>query len=247
MTVHTVSDTNPTRVTGADQYRISFTRLLTPEHPTFKQMEEFFLPEHRHPHGYGLAFLESEEHSLLYVGTVHQIEEHRAAHGTVPLDITQGAVYEFWPQSDGWADYLPGNTWHPDGLGILATFPHPQGGEVIVYEFHGSWFKDRPARPLVTFHCTNCHADTFRDLGNVHENDGPDARRWAARQARKHVHSVGREHSECRKTNPALSRMAAAVASEMFGSPQPEIAWESRCATTGPCAEIRHLRARTTG
>ncbi|MET7993071.1 hypothetical protein ABZU76_19470 [Amycolatopsis sp. NPDC005232] len=37
-------------------------------------------------------FLESEEHSVTYVGRIQQIEDHRAADaaGTAPLDVTRG-------------------------------------------------------------------------------------------------------------------------------------------------------------
>lgn len=44
------------------------------------------------PAEYDLVFLESEEHSVTYVGRIQQIEDHRAADaaGTAPLDVTRG-------------------------------------------------------------------------------------------------------------------------------------------------------------
>ncbi|MFF4756357.1 hypothetical protein ACWD5R_39565 [Streptomyces sp. NPDC002514] len=243
---HYVSETNPTRVTRADWYRISMTGLLTPRHEDFEAMQSVFPSECRRPEGYGLAFLESEEHSRLYVGPIEQITEYKKD-PSKPLDVSQGQTYDKWPNTDEWEQFIPDNTWNPDGRGIITTFAHPMGGDAIVYEFHGSWLKDRPKRPLVTFHCTHCHADTFHDSGKVHENHGPDDRRWAAQQARQHIHSaerhgVGGENSQCRKADPNMMLTVTKIANEIYGTNNPVTPYESMCATSGPCATIRELK-----
>ncbi|WP_062214649.1 hypothetical protein [Streptomyces sp. NBRC 109706] len=250
-TYHYVSDTHPARVTGADRYRLPIVGYLTPAHPRFDEMTAFLADEHKRPDGYGLIFLESEEHSALYFGPIEQVQQYQAenADGTATFDQRQGHIYEFWPEGSGWADYIPNLTWHPDGRGILTTHPHPDGNsQVIVYEYHGSRSPNRPDQPLVTYHCTRCHANTLHDIGHVQANTGPNARRWAGKQARQHVlsaqrHGVGTQASLCRPSDPQMSRIVAQVASDMFGRTVPETSWESGCATNGPCAEIRHLRA----
>ncbi|MGQ7754414.1 hypothetical protein ACUN29_39205 (plasmid) [Streptomyces sp. WC2508] len=88
--------------------------------------------------------------------------------------------------------------------------------------------------------------DTFRDCGHVHENTGPDSRRWAARQ---HLisaarHGVGK-NSECRPNGGEMLRAVNAAAREMWGTtgnalPDTDDAY---CATKGPCSIIRELRA----
>lgn len=236
MTVHTVGK-NPTYVTGADRYRIPFTGILTSEHPQFERMQEFILPEHRHPEGYGLAFLESEEHSATYIGSVRQIEEYRAANtdGTATLDPSQGALYAFWPHGEGWDDYLPNNTWNEGGEGIVTEFDHPLGGKVTVYEY----LKD--GTPMVGFHCERCHPSPDIEHEARMPNRGPHDRRWSGRNARVHI----RHHTEqCRPVDPHMAEVVTAVANEKLGTNNPVVTWESRCATTGPCAQIRHLRAR---
>ncbi|GAA1111832.1 hypothetical protein [Streptomyces javensis] len=244
---HYVSETNPTHVTHAEWYRISLTRVLTPQHENFDGMQSIFPPEYRRPEGYGLAFLESEEHSRLYVGSIQQITEYQNDL-TMPLDVSQGQTYDKWPHTEGWDTFIPDNTWNPDGRGIITAFEHPEGGDVIVYEFHGSWLKDKPKRPLVTFHCTHCHQDTFHDSGKIHENHGPHDRRWAARQARQHIHSaqrhgVGGENSQCQKADPNMMRIVTEVTNDIYGTNNPVTPYESMCATTGPCATIRELKA----
>jgi len=242
MAAHTVSETNPTYVTGADRYKLPFTGFLTPEHPQFEEMEEFFLPEHRRPEGYGLVFMESEEHSATYVGSIRQIEEYRAANtdGTAVVDVSQGTVYAFWPHGTGWDTYLPNNTWNKSGEGIVTEFEHPLGGNVTVYEYLKAGADGEETR-MVGFHCERCH----RPLGSDHEagspNHGPQDRRWSARNARVHI----RRYAElCRPVDPRVEEIVTAVANEMHGTNRPVVSFESRCATTGPCAQIRNLRAR---
>ena len=242
MTVHTVSKNNPLYVTGADAYRIPFTGLLTPQNPQFAAMEQFFLPEHRRPEDYGLAFLESPEHSLTYLTSLRQITEYRAANtdGTAVLDPTQGQMYGFWPRDEGWDTFIPANTWNPVGEGIVTEFDHPLGGKITVLEYLKIG-TDGEKTPMVGLHCERCHRDPATDLENNLPNNGPQDRRWIARNARLHV----RSHTEqCRPINPSIVATVTAVANDMYGTNNPVVSWESRCATTGPCAQIRSLRAR---
>ncbi|MCZ0204706.1 hypothetical protein OZK63_04670 [Streptomyces sp. UMAF16] len=243
---HYVSDSNPVHVTHAEWYRISLTGILTPQHENFEAMQSIFPPEHRRP-GYGLAFLESEEHSRLYVGSIEQITAYTSDPST-RLDVSQGQTYDHWPHTDGWTEFIPDTTWNPDGRGVVTAFEHPAGGDVIVYEFHGSWLPGRPTRKLVTFHCTHCHTDTFHDSGKVLENRGPHDRRWAVRQARQHIrsakqHGVGGQASQCRKADPSMMRIVTQVANELSGLNRPVSSYESMCATSGPCATVRELKA----
>lgn len=252
MTVHYVSDTNPTRVTGADRYRLPLVGYLTPDHPQFEAMTEFIADEHRRADGYGLIFLESPEHSALYLGSIEQVQRYQAANadGTATFDQSQGHTYEFWPQGEGWNEFIPHLTWHPDGQGILATHPHPDGrSEVVVYEFHGSRLPNRPTEPLVTYHCTRCHANTLHDIGHVQGNTSPTARRWAGKQARQHIysaqrHSVGTEASRCRPPDPRTLQVVNEISRREYGRPTLPDTDEGYCAVHGPCSTIRHLRAR---
>ncbi|MFD9047784.1 hypothetical protein [Streptomyces zaomyceticus] len=239
MTAHTVSDTNPTYVTGADQYRISVTGLLTPDNPQFTQMEELLNLEHRRPDGYGIAFLESEEHSRTYYGSIQQIEEHRAG-GSPALDLSKGALYAFWPNGSGWEDFIPATTWNAGGQGIVTEFDHPLGGRVTVYEYVLEG-RDTDNTPMVGFHCDRCHPDPNIDHETSMPNRGPQDRRWSARNAREHI----RSHTvRCKPIDPHLAEAVQAVANQQYGLNNPTVSWDSHCATTGPCGQIRHMRAR---
>lgn len=240
-TVHTVSDKNPVHVVRADRYRISFSGFLTPQHPDFAAMERYFLPEHRRREGYGLAFLESEEHFVTYAGSIEQIADYRKAQGhreSVDLDCSQGHCYHGWPQGYGWDELTPPGTWHADGRGIVTEFGHC-GTKVVVYEY----VEDRDGKRvnMVAFHCQRCHVRPDIHFDYATENRGPADRRWIARKARTHIRHAA---EECRPADPRISEVVTAVANEMDGGDRPVIADESRCATTGPCSEIRHLRAR---
>ncbi|MEV5348920.1 hypothetical protein [Streptomyces achromogenes] len=236
MAVHTLSETNPTYVTGADSYRVSITALLTPDTPHFTVMQEYFKAEHRRPEGHGLAFLESEEHHLVYTGSVQQIQEYRAGSA---LDTAQGALYGFWPHGTGWDDFIPHTTWNPGGEGIVTEFTHPLGGKVTVFEYIEE--TDGQKKPMVGFHCDRCHPSPTIDHEVRMANRGPQDRRWSARNARVHI----RSHAErCRPVDPRFAEVAQQVANREYGVNHPTVTWDSRCATTGDCARIRHLRAR---
>ncbi|MGW2863306.1 hypothetical protein [Streptomyces sp. NPDC001205] len=262
-TEHQVSDKNPARVTGCDRYRLPVTATIVPGAPGYEDMVEM-LKDNGHdtrPEGYGVIFLESEEHSAAYFGSIAQIQQYQRdnADGTATFDPSQGVMYDQWPHGKGWDTFIPRVFWNQarrgavaDGIGLVTAFAHTEipGAEVIVYEFEGTWLRDREPEQLVTYHCTGCHLDTFHDSGHVNENTGPHARRWAARQARQHIISahrdgVGGEHSACRPNNGEMLRAVNAAAREMWGTTRNALpdTDDAYCATKGPCSIIRELRA----
>jgi len=262
-TPHNVSDTNPAHVTSCDRYRLPLVGTIVSGTPGYEDMVEM-LRDNGHdtrPDGYGLIFLESEEFSATYFGSIAQIEQYKRENtdGTATFDASQGVMYAQWPHGKGWDDFLPRTFWNvkargaiADGVGLVTAFAHTEtpGAEVIVYEFEGAWRSGGKPQQLVTYHCTACHMDTFHDIGHVQENTGPDRRRWAARQARQHImgahrHGVGGQESPCRPNKGEMLRVVNAVAREMWGTtgnalPDTDDAY---CAAKGPCSIIRELRA----
>lgn len=245
-TKHFVNPANPTNVIGAEQYRVSFTFCLTPEHPNFAALEQGCVePQHRRPDGYGLAFLQSEEVSLTYVGSITQIEDYQRQlaadqDGARPgaLDIAAGVVYKFWPQTPAWEPMIPNHTWHPGGHGVLAEIAH-RGTSVVVYEFVED--RDGVQVPVVGWHCLSCHSrDPF---GHTVRNNGPQDRWWMARAARIHAHRAERDPKECRPLDPELVRLVLDIASKQDGRHRQPVSEDSLCATSGPCARLRHARA----
>ncbi|MFC9259379.1 hypothetical protein ACFT25_06115 [Streptomyces hydrogenans] len=236
MTQHTVSSENPVHVTGADSYRITYTFVITPDSPVYEETEDNLKPAHRRPGGHGIALLESEEHHLAYYGPIAQIEAFRE--GTA-LDLSQGAVYAKWPQGEQWDTLIPAGTWTQSGEGIITTFDHPLGGKVTVYEFLQA-AEDGTQVPTVAFHCDRCHPIPGIDHETTRRNTGPQDRRWTARLARTHIH---RHAALCRPVDPRYAEVAQTLLNQETGVDAPTVTWESRCATTGPCAQIRHLRA----
>ncbi|MFJ6661616.1 hypothetical protein ACIQNG_35495 [Streptomyces sp. NPDC091377] len=213
-TAHHVSETNPAHVTSCDRYRLPLVGTIAPGNPGYEDMVDM-LRENGHDtrEGYGLIFLESEEFSATYFGSIEQIEKYKRENvdGTATFDASQGVMYAQWPHGKGWDDFLPRTFWNvkarggiADGVGLVTAFAHTEtpDAEVIVYEFEGTWSSGGTPQQLVTYHCTACHLDTFHDCGHVHENTGPSSRRWAARQARQHLisahrHGVGDTKGPC--------------------------------------------------
>ncbi|MEV0449846.1 hypothetical protein [Streptomyces sp. NPDC050600] len=259
---HHVSDTNPAHVTGCDRYRLPLVGTIAPGTPGYEDMVEMLKDNGHHTReGYGLIFLESEEFSGTYFGSIEQIEQYKRENvgGTATFDASQGVTYAHWPHGEGWDSFIPRVFWNTqargaiaDGVGLVTAFAHAgiPGAEVIVYEFEGTWRRDGEPQQLVTHHCTACHTDTFHDSGHVHENTGPDSRRWAARQARQHIisaarHGTGTTNSACQPRNGEMLHAVNALARDMWGTqgnalPDTDDAY---CATKGPCSIIRELRA----
>ncbi|MEU6996643.1 hypothetical protein ABZ953_39080 [Streptomyces sp. NPDC046465] len=261
---HHTSDTNPSHVTGADRYRLPLVGTILAGNPAFDDMVTYLSEGernlHTRPEGYGLIFLESEEHSATYFGPIEQIEQYKRdnAEGTATFDSSLGVMIAQWPHGRGWDDFLPRVFWNNaarggiDGVGLVTAFAHTEipDAEVIVYEFEGTWLRDEGPEQLVTYHCTGCHADTFHDSGHVHKNTGPHVRRWAARQARQHIvsahrHGVGGQDSACRPNGGEMLRVINAFARDTLGhagNPLPDTD-DAYCAAKGPCSVIRELRA----
>ncbi|MFJ2745890.1 hypothetical protein ACIO3O_40240 [Streptomyces sp. NPDC087440] len=262
-TPHHVSDASPSHVMSCDYYRVPLVGVIAPGNPGFEDMVKVLQDNghHSRPEGYGLIFLESEEFSAVYFGAITQIEQYKRDNtdGTGTFDGSLGVTYAQWPQGAGWDDYIPRVFWNAkargavaDGVGLVTAFAHTEipGAEVIVYEFEGTWRPGGEAKQMVTYHCTGCHEDTFHDSGHVHDNTGPDRRRWAARQARQHLisasrHGVGDKKSACRPTNGEMLRAVNALAREKWGTPGNALpdTDDAYCATKGPCSVIRELRA----
>ncbi|MFF0386857.1 hypothetical protein [Streptomyces sp. NPDC004286] len=261
-TPHHVSETNSAHVTGCDAFRLPVVGILTPDTPGYERMVEVLRDNGRdtRPEGYGLILLESEEFSATYFGPIEQIVQYRRENtdGKATFDPSQGVMCAQWPGGPGWDDFLPRVFWNmrargavADGVGLVTAFAHPEaaGAEVIVYEYEGTWRPGGKPEHMVTYHCTACHLDTFHDCGHVHENTGPDRRRWAARQAREHIisaarHGVGARNSACRLPDDGMLRAVNDAARSMWGTtgnalPDTQAAF---CAVKGPCSIIRELR-----
>jgi hypothetical protein len=262
-TAHHVSDTNPAHVTGCDRYRLPLVATIVPGNSGYEDMAGMLRDSghHTRPEGYGLIFLESEEFSATYVGSIEQIEQYKRDNvdGTATFDASQGVMFAQWPHGKGWDAFIPRVFWSmeargavADGVGLVTAFAHTEvpGAEVIVYEFEGTWRPGGEPQQLVTYHCTACHLDTVHDGGHVHENTGPGRRRWAARQARQHIisaarHGVGDANSACRPDDGQMLRTVNAVARDVWGTqgnalPDTD---DGYCAAKGPCSIIRELRA----
>ncbi|MFH8886603.1 hypothetical protein [Streptomyces californicus] len=263
-TPHHVSETNPTHVTSCDGYRLPLIGYLLPDlTPAYDDLVQWLREDGKdtRPEGYGVVFLESEEFAVTYFGSIEQIQQYQrdTIDGPTPFDASRGVMYAQWPHGKAWDTFLPTVFWNnakrgavADGVGLVTAFAHNAmpGAEVVVYEFEGRWLPGHDPKPMVTYHCTACHQDTFHDSGHVHENTGPGSRRWAARQARQHIvgaarHGVGGTSSPCRPNNGQMLHAVNALARDMWGTtsnPLPDTD-DAYCATKGPCSILRELRA----
>jgi hypothetical protein len=160
----------------------------------------------------------------------------------------RGTWVDRWPDSDAWSDFIPAGTWCPGGQGIVTEYGFA-GAKVIVYEVLG-----RPAylslgpkgdpgkpAPVVTFHCTRCHAADTRD--HRYTSASPEDRRAACQAARRHMLP-----NKC-------GGPAAAVDSLASGAPASRDTkgmWAAACPTrpvdpddlaaNSTCAEVRQAR-----
>lgn len=264
---HETSPTSARHVTGGAPYRVSLLGTLTPAHPSFEEMVGYlkFRDDrdfHTRPEGYGLVFLESEEHCLTYFGPLEQIQGYERATEAGErwtLDTSPGVTLEKWPSTGAWGDFIPPSYWNvekagavADGVGIVTAFAHNAvaGAEVIVYEYEAQRTPSAPLHKMATYHCTACHKDAAYDGGHSYENAAPDDRRWAARRARSHIlsamtHGVGDANSACRPGDGDMLRAVNALAKQRLGisgNVLPDTD-ETYCMTHGPCAYLRELRA----
>lgn len=248
--VHYTSETNPTFVKHSELYRITSTALVEAGTPLFEDIQEELDAEHpfRRSDGYGVVWFESEEHSILHLTSTERVARWRET--GEGIDLSAGVNQDRWPNTGPWKAENPTGTWHNDGQGILGYIDHPQQPDgIVVYEYHGKWphqRDDEPDQPLVTFHCTVCHLNTFAG-GEVYDNTDATRRRWAGRKARQHARSAERygvgtigdgNHGECFRMGRAFGEAIAAV------TDTPYMEDASDCAASGPCATIRHLKAK---
>ena len=260
--VHDVSPTNPARVTRSRFYRMSWAGVIEHSDPRFRDLAGVF-PEAYRPTGtFGTAGLESQEHSILWIGSPDVVVRFRddPAQAVPWAEINQtGSRVDRWPNSDAWLDLIPATTWNPGGQGIVTEHDF-DGAKVIVYEtlskptLLSESAKGAPQGPVpvVTFHCARCHEAA--DAVYRHTSCGPEDRRVAGLEARRHMRP-----GRCRGAD-AVARgdeMVAVVESVARGVPAPGDTaglYASRCQTGelqpggyGPstCAEVREARKHT--
>ena len=260
--VHEVSGDNPSRVVRSRYYRLSWAGIIEAGDPRHGDLAGVFPAEFRPAGSFGAAGLESQEHSILWVGDPDVIAGFAADPGhQVPWDAIQqtGIRADRWPDTVGWPDLIPAGTWNPGGQGIVTELDF-DGAKVVVYELLGrpallsAHSGDHPDSPdgqvsVVTWHCTRCHLAA--DAGARIMSCGPEDRRLAGLKARKHMRP-----GMCRGDDGSGDRMLAAVRSAASGAThQPDAGlYASWCATaqldTGvgagtTCAEIREARLHT--
>jgi hypothetical protein len=253
---------NPVCVKRAAYYRLSWAAVIEAADPRHGPLTGVFAPEYRPHSTFGLAGLESQEHSVLWIGDPAPIA---AMTGPQPIRIpwdvlgTTGLRTDRWPSTNAWLEFVPPGTWNPGGEGIVAEYDF-EGFRVVVYEIIG-----RPALltpgartspggpvPTVTFHCTRCHLAA--DEHDRHQSASPDDRRAACQAARRHMRP-----GNCAGAagTARCDEMVAVVQQAVAGRPRPASTaglYASQCSTSstdpatfhaGSCAEVRVARTRT--
>jgi hypothetical protein len=257
---HQTDDDSPTKVVRSDSYRLSWADVLKPGDGWFAGLMNVFPEVHRPDDVIGLAGLESQEHSILWLGPAEVIDLFAAApdHG-VPWDAfsREGLLADRWPNTDAWQAYLPPTTWNPGGQGIVTEHAFPDGAKVVVYELLGSpallsagvkEVSHAEPVPVVTYHCTRCHQAA--DQSDRYSSASPEDRRAASRRARKHMRP-----GNCRGAAATVwgDKMTAAVAEAVTGTSigDPAGLYAARCQTaqirtdghsSTTCAEVREAR-----
>ncbi|TYB71292.1 hypothetical protein FXF51_02335 [Nonomuraea sp. PA05] len=222
--VHHVKEDNPVYVTGADSYRMSWAAVIERTDPRWDGLTAGFIEEYRPTSTFGVAGIESQEHSLMWLGAADVIARFVANPVAVPWGELgeHGGYGDKWPNGDAWNAFIPHTTWNPGGQGVVTEYSFDDGnGSVVVYELLG-----RPALlspgvreigdgpvPVVTFHCTRCHYDG--DHSDRYMSARPDDRRTVCRKARQHMRP-GRCRGE--EANARGDQMIAAVR-EVVGRP----------------------------
>ncbi len=217
----------------ADPFRITQVSRHWPACRNFRDLQESWLPEHRHEDGFALWWLEQPVASAVFIAPVvfgdlylkEFISDDVPFAPKGPLPIHAGAFYDGWPNTPVWSEISPKLPWHPGSEGILIEY---DGGSVVVLEqgpdpvYH---------EPTVIWHCAVCHD---RDqMGAV--NDGPDARMAMAMDALEHLR---RGHDPL---SPLLQHQVA-IAARGPGADGTDLIGRA-CRTNGPCADIARLRA----
>jgi hypothetical protein len=262
--VHHVSSNNPTYVTRSDRYRVSWATVVERSDSRFDGLTEIFDAPYRPTDTFGTAGLESQEHSVLWVGPADVIARFEANQdfGVLFAETNQhGFNGDRWPHNDAWLDLIPATTWNPDGQGVVTEYPFDDGGSVVVYELLGrpallsSGMSESPEGPVpvVTFHCTRCHCEG--DHGDRYMSADPSDRRTVCLKARQHM-----QPGRCRgaEANARNDRMVAVVREVFSGQPVTgDITglYAAQCQTkdldpngvmvSSSCAEVREARTHT--
>jgi hypothetical protein len=267
---HRVDKNNPVRVVGARQYRVSWMTVIERNRPDYDKLASIFEGPGRPAHSFGVAGLESQEHSVFWVGPPAVIADFEAkvAAATWLLDVRPlfdemnrcGGYAERWPNDEAWLNLIPATTWNPGGQGIVTEYDF-DGASVVVYELLGRpsllspGVKRDPKGPVpsLMYHCTRCHHGG--DHGNRYMSAGPDDRAVICRKARQHMRPGNCDGAE------AVTRgniMVAAVQSVATKMPEPAnktglYAASCQTKTVDPneimalssCAEIHEARKHT--
>jgi hypothetical protein len=262
--VHYLSPENPVRVTHSMSYRLSWADIVERSDPQWEPLTTAF-PEPYRPAGtFAAAGLESQEHSILWLGSAEVITRFRddPAHPVPWAEFAgQGIRADQWPCSGAWLDRIPPTTWCPGGQGIVTEHDF-DGAKVIVYELPGTpallsgGTRNQPQGlvPVVTFHCTRCHMEGTRD--DRYTSASPSDRRMAGLRARKHMRP-----GRCRGAEATAwgDKMTAAAEHAIRGVPQPgdlSGLYAFRCLVSqlrpdvisgSTCAEVREARDRAVG
>lgn len=257
---HEVAPGRPDRVVRSLKYRMSWADIVTGDDARFGPLTAAFPDEYRPAGTFGIAGAESQEHSVLWLGDPAVIAgfrddpEHRVPWAALHQ---QGIWSDRWPDGDAWSDFIPAGTWCPGGQGIVTEYDFA-GAKVIVYEVLGrptylslgpKGESGKPV-PVVTFHCTRCHAADTRD--HRYTSASPEDRRAACQAARRHMLP-----GQCGGPAAAatLDRMTAVVDSLASGAPASRDSkgmWAAACPTwlvdpddlaaNSTCAEILQAR-----
>jgi hypothetical protein len=261
--VHEVAPDNSARVTRSKLYRMSWADIVDRDDSRFGALTEVF-PEPYRPAGtFGVAGMESQEHSILWIGQPGVIARFRddPEHVVPWAELHEQATWvDRWPNSRAWLEFIPATTWNPGGQGIVTELAF-DGAKVIVYELLGrpallsAGPKGDPAGPVpvVTFHCTRCHAEDTRD--HRYMSASPDDRRAACQAARRHMLPGRCEGAEATARG---DQMVAAVNRVFRGVPAPRDMsglYAASCQTSevrpddvgaaSTCAEVREARTHT--
>jgi hypothetical protein len=263
--VHEVSPDNPARVIRSRYYRMSWAGIVERGDPRSGELAEVFPEQYRPAATFGVAGMESQEHSVLWIGEPGVIARFRddPRHAVPWAELgEQGSWADRWPDSDAWREFIPAATWCPGGQGIVTEYGFG-GAKVVVYELLG-----RPALlsagakgdpegpvPVATFHCTRCHAVDTCD--HRYMSASPEDRRAACRAARRHM-LPGR--CEGAAATARGDQMVAAVSQVARGVPVPRDTaglYAASCQARqvrpddigahSTCAEVREARTHTAG
>lgn len=261
---HHVKEPNSTYVTHADQYRMSWATIIERSHPNWDALTGCFTDDSQPTDTFGVAGLESQEHSVLWIGPADVIARFQADPVAIPWSEfnQQGIWGDRWPNGDAWYELIPRTTWTPDSQGVVTEYPFEDGnGSVVVYEMLG-----RPAllspgvsespeglTPLVTFHCRRCHEESGSH--DRYMSASPQDRRTVCLKARQHMRPGQCRGAEANARNDRMVAVVREVISKRPVTGSTEGLYAAQCQIKDPnpnsimasssCAEVREARTHT--